>query len=86
MVKRIVGETFEVTADFLKTAITPLRSSFDTIIFDEKTWEETPIHHVDNDQWAGAFSLSANHRYVFTAGTYIKTYETWKMNLKKSMA
>ncbi len=82
-VKRIVGETFEVTADIFKEGHDTIAAKLRYKILDEKTWQETPMHHVDNDQWAGSLSLSANTRYIYTVGAYVKTYETWKIELEK---
>ncbi len=82
-VKRIVGEMLEVTADIFKEGHDTIAAKLQYKIFDEKTWQETPMHHVDNDQWAGSFPLTANTRYAFTVGAYVKTYETWKIELEK---
>ena len=82
-VKRIVGEILEVTADIFKEGHDTIAAMLRYKIVDEITWQETPMHHVDNDQWAGSFSLSANTRYVYTVGAYVKKYETWKIELEK---
>ncbi len=82
-VKRIVGETFHVTADIFKEGHDTIAAMLRYKIVNETTWQETPMHHVDNDQWAGSFSLSANTRYIYSVGAYVKTYETWKIELEK---
>ncbi len=75
-VKRIVGETLEVTADIFKEGHDIVGAILRYKISGEKTWKETPMHHVDNDRWAGSFSLPKNNRYIYTVGAYIKSYET----------
>ncbi len=82
-VKRIVGEKLEVTADIFKEGHDTLGAVLRYKLFDEKTWNETPMSHVDNDRWAGSFALAANTRYLYTVGAYVKTYETWKIELEK---
>jgi len=82
-VKRIVGETLEVTADIFKEGHDTIGAILRYKVSGEKSWKETPMHHVDNDRWAGSFSLSENNRYVYTVGAYIKSYETWRIELKK---
>ena len=82
-VKRIVGENLEVTADIFKEGHDTIGAIIQYKISGEKTWQETPMHHVDNDRWAGSFSLSANTRYAYTVGAYVKSYETWRIELKK---
>jgi starch synthase (maltosyl-transferring) len=49
----------------------------------DKHWQETAMHHVDNDRWAGSFLLSENTRYLYSLGAYIKSFETWRAELTK---
>ena len=81
-VKRIVGETFEVTADIFKEGHDTIAGILRYKIHDDKQWQETPMHHVDNDRWSGSFLLSENARYLYTLGAYIKTFETWRVELQ----
>ena len=82
-VKRIVGESMEVTADIFKEGHDTIAGILRYKIQDTKQWQETPMHHVDNDRWAGSFLLSENTRYLYTVGAYIKSFETWKAELTK---
>jgi len=82
-VKRIVGETLEVTAEIFKEGHDIIGAIIRYKNSGEKIWQETPMHHVDNDRWTGSFPLSKNNRYVYTVEAYIKSYETWRIELKK---
>ena len=82
-VKRIVGEKLEVSADIFKEGHDTIAAILRYKITGEKTWQETPMHHVDNDRWAGSFTLSANTRYLYTVSAYIQSFETWRVELKK---
>ena len=82
-VKRIVGETLEVTADIFKEGHDIITGILRYKILGSKQWQETPMHHVDNDGWAGSFDLSENTRYLYTVGAYIQTFETWRAELTK---
>ncbi len=82
-VKRIVGEKLEVTADIFKEGHDTLGAVLRYKISGEKTWNETLMSHVDNDRWEGAFSLLTNTRYTYTVAAYVKTYETWRIELEK---
>ena len=82
-VKRIVGETFEVTADIFKEGHDVITGILRYKKQEAKQWQETSMHHVDNDRWAGSFLLSENTRYVYTIGAYIKGFETWRQELTK---
>ncbi|MEE9232700.1 MAG: maltotransferase domain-containing protein [Nitrospirales bacterium] len=82
-IKRIVGETLEVTADIFKEGHDTIGAVLRHKKHSQKTWNESPMHHVDNDRWAGSFLLAENTQYVYTIGAYIKSFETWRMELTK---
>jgi starch synthase (maltosyl-transferring) len=82
-IKRIVGETLEVTADIFKEGHDTIAGILRYKVHGEKQWQEVPMHHVDNDRWAGSFVLSENTRYLYTIGAYIKSFETWRAELTK---
>ena len=82
-VKRIVGEPFEVTADIFKEGHDIITGILRYKIQGDTQWQETSMHHVDNDRWAGSFLLSENIRYLYTVGAYIKSFETWREELTK---
>ncbi|MEX0829033.1 MAG: alpha-1,4-glucan--maltose-1-phosphate maltosyltransferase [Nitrospirales bacterium] len=82
-VKRIVGERLEVTADIFKEGHDIIIGILRYKIQGDKHWQETAMHHVDNDRWAGSFLLSENTRYLYSLGAYIKSFETWRTELTK---
>ena len=82
-IKRIVGETLEVTADIFKEGHDTIAGILRYKVHGEQHWQEVPMHHVDNDRWAGSFVLSENTRYLYTIGAYIKSFETWRAELTK---
>ena len=82
-IKRIVGETLEVTADIFKEGHDTLAARLRYKVHNQKEWIEAPMHHVDNDRWAGSFILAENTRYVYTVGAYVKSFETWRLELEK---
>lgn len=82
-VKRIMGEPFEVTADIFKEGHDTIAGILRYKTQGNTQWQETPMRHVDNDRWAGSFVLTENTRYVYTVGGYVKSFETWRQELKK---
>ena len=82
-IKRIVGEPLEVTADIFKEGHDTIGGILRYKIHNNKHWQETPMHHVDNDRWAASFLLAENTRYLYSIGAYIKTFETWRIELGK---
>src|SRR2546422_7584900 len=57
-VKREVGAVFEVSADIFKEGHDVLVAFLLYRRADERAWRETPMRFVDNDRWAGAFTLA----------------------------
>lgn len=86
-VKRIVGETFEVTADVFKEGHDTIAAKLRYKIYYEKTWQETPMHYVDNDR-DGQVHFHCQQTLVMSSLSEptSKRMKHGKLNLRKSMA
>ena len=82
-VKRVVGENLDVTADVFKEGHDTIGAVLRYKLLGQKEWSETPMHHVDNDRWAGSFLLAENTRYLYSVGAYVRSFETWRIELTK---
>jgi starch synthase (maltosyl-transferring) len=82
-VKREVGATFEVTADIFKEGHEVLQAFLKYRRAGESAWRETPMRFVDNDRWAGAFTLDADARYVYTIEALADAFRSWLADLRK---
>jgi starch synthase (maltosyl-transferring) len=85
-VKRVVGETFEVSADILREGHEALGAVLRYRTIKDASWHEVPMRHVDNDRWAGRFVLEENTRYVYTIEAYPDAYRGWAIDLGKRLA
>ncbi len=85
-VKREVGATLEVSADIFQEGHDALVAYLKYRRADEASWRETPMRHVDNDRWAGAFTLDANARWLFTIEALAEPYRSWLADLAKRHA
>src|SRR5713226_2176807 len=47
----------------------------------ERAWRETPMRHVDNDRWAGTFTLDVNTRWTFTIEALPEPFRSWLADL-----
>jgi starch synthase (maltosyl-transferring) len=65
-IKREVGGRVEVSADIFKEGHDVLVAFVKYRRADEPDWREAPMRLVDNDRWAGAFTVEDNARYLFT--------------------
>ncbi|RMH32290.1 MAG: alpha-1,4-glucan--maltose-1-phosphate maltosyltransferase [Nitrospirae bacterium] len=82
-IKREVGDRLDVSADIFKEGHDLLGAVLRYQAVDESTWHEAPMHHVDNDRWAGSVVLTRNIRYRYTIGAYVRGFETWCEELRK---
>jgi starch synthase (maltosyl-transferring) len=76
-VKREVGDRLEVTADIFKEGHDVLSAVIRYRAREEAEWREAPLRLVDNDGWAGAFTLDANTRYLFTLEAWTDVFGSW---------
>jgi starch synthase (maltosyl-transferring) len=76
-VKREVGDRLEVTADIFKEGHDVLSAVIRYRAREEAEWREAPLRPVDNDGWAGAFTLDANARYLFTIEAWTDVFGSW---------
>jgi starch synthase (maltosyl-transferring) len=81
--KRQAGDVLEVSADIFKDGHDVLVAFVLYRRLDERGWHETPMRHVDNDRWAGAFTLRQNARYVFTLEALADPFRSWLADLGK---
>ena len=85
-VKREVGAVLEVSADIFKDGHDVLAAYLRYRRAGERAWRETPMRHVDNDRWAGEFTLEANGRYQFTIEALPDPFRSWLADLEKRRA
>ena len=81
-VKREAGTALEVAADIFKEGHDVLVAFLKYRRADEPVWREAPMRHVDNDRWAGSFTLEANARWVFTIEALAEPFRSWLADLE----
>jgi starch synthase (maltosyl-transferring) len=81
--KREVGAVLEVSADIFKEGHDVLVAFLLYRRLDERAWQETAMRHVDNDRWAGTFTLADNARYVYTLEALADPFRSWLVDLGK---
>jgi starch synthase (maltosyl-transferring) len=85
-IKREAGDQVEVTADVFKEGHDVLAVFLKHRRADEAAWRETPMHFVDNDRWAGVFSVADNARYLYTIEALPDPFRSWLADLGKRVA
>jgi starch synthase (maltosyl-transferring) len=82
-VKCEVGAVLEVTADIFKEGHDVLVAALLHRKISETAWRRAPMRLVDNDRWAGAFTLADNARYVYTIEALADPFRSWLADLAK---
>jgi hypothetical protein len=85
-VKREVGAVLEVSADIFKDGHDVLVAYLRHRRDGDRAWFETPMRFVDNDRWAGAFTLAATGRYRYTVEALTEPFLSWLADLEKRHA
>src|SRR5207245_9255140 len=85
-VKREVGAVLEVSADIFKDGHDVLVAYLRYRRDGDRAWRESPMHHVDNDRWAGTFTLAAIGRYRYTVEALTEPFRSWLADLEKRHA
>ena len=82
-VKREVGDTVTVEADIFKEGHDAIAAAVRYRPEDEEAWREARMAFVDNDRWAGAFTVDRNCRWLFTVVAWTDWFGTWQGDLRK---
>ena len=84
-VKREIGAVVEVSADIFKEGHDVLLAFLEYRRAGETAWRETPMRHVDNDRWVGAFTLDAVGRWAFALEALADPFRSWLADLVKRL-
>ncbi len=85
-VKREVGDPLEVRADIFKEGHDLLAAVIRYRARDETDWREAPLRLVDNDAWAGSFTLETNTRYFYTIEAWTDVFGSWVEEMTRRTA
>lgn len=86
-VKRVVGESVQVTADIFSDGHEIIDAEILSRVVGQSDWRADRMVFVDNDRWGGHFPLLRNARYEFTIQAWRDGYSSWvRDTLKKRNA
>ena len=84
--KREQGTRAEVSADIFKEGHDVLVAFVHYRERGEREWRESPMRVVDNDRWAGGFTLEANARYDVAIEALADPFRSWRADLDTRVA
>ena len=82
-VKRVVGEDLAVEADVFKDGHDVVAAALKWRTLGEIRWQETPMHHLDNDRWRGVCTLYENAISEYTVEAWTDTFLGWREEFAK---
>ncbi len=82
-VKRVVGDTVEVSADIFSDGHDKIAAAILYRHVGDSDWQRTPMHFVDNDRWAGSFTVESAGRHQFTIEAWRDPFATWHTEVTK---
>ena len=85
-VKRVVGDTFEVSADIFREGHDKLAAVLLYKVRGENAWHEVEMQFVDNDRWAGSFTPDQNASYLYSIEAFPDYFGSWKDEVEKKFA
>ncbi|WP_019987387.1 alpha-1,4-glucan--maltose-1-phosphate maltosyltransferase [Rudanella lutea] len=80
-IKAIPGDTIQVEADIFADGHDYVSARLLYRAPHEKHWQETPMHKLENDRWAGAFSVEQVGRYQYTLEAWVDHIGSWQHEL-----
>ncbi|MCA1648230.1 MAG: DUF3416 domain-containing protein, partial [Chloroflexi bacterium] len=87
-IKRVVGDTIEVSADIFKEGhdVLQARVFFQAVGQVASPARETPMRLIDNDRWAGHFTVDQNTRYTYGVLAFTDVFGSWRAEFQKRLA
>jgi starch synthase (maltosyl-transferring) len=82
-IKRVVGDTVEVSADVFKEGHDLIRVQLAYRRECDRDWQRAPMRPTENDRWVGAFTVAENTRYRYTIEAYTDVFGSWRADLAK---
>jgi starch synthase (maltosyl-transferring) len=82
-IKRIVGDTLEVEADVFTDGHEKI--AVDVLYRPEREteWRRARMQFLENDRWAGSFTLDENARYLYTVEAWRDPFASWQAGVQK---
>jgi starch synthase (maltosyl-transferring) len=85
-IKRVVGDTIEVSADVFKEGHDILQARVVYQQVGQTQWQEQPMRPTENDRWVGTFSVDQNARYVYGVLAFTDVFGSWRADFQKRLA
>ena len=85
-IKREVGDTVTVSADIFRDGHEKIAVSLLFKPWYRADWDPVPMELIENDRWAGSFTVSENTKYDYTIAAAPDHYQSWHEEIGKKFA
>jgi starch synthase (maltosyl-transferring) len=85
-IKRVVGDSVEVSADILKEGHEVLQARVIYRRSADAEWQEAPMRPLLNDRWVGRFTVAHNTRYIYSVLAFTDVFGSWRADFEKRLA
>ena len=85
-VKRVVGDRLEVSADVFRDGHDKIAAALWLRSQGAEAWRIVPMHHVDNDRWAGSITLDRIGDARFAVAAWTDHFASWRDEVAKKRA
>lgn len=82
-IKRTVGERVVVRADIHADGHEVLDAAVLYRPTRENTWNEAPMHLLENDRWQGQFRVTTLEPFLYTVQAWVDAFQSWNRDLVK---
>jgi starch synthase (maltosyl-transferring) len=81
-VKRVVDERVKVSADIYPDGHNEIKAVLLHRRKGRKTWDETPMKHVNNDKWEAWFEVDKMGWYEYTIQAWVDHFASWQKGFR----
>ena len=81
--KAVVGDRVEVTCDIFRDGPARMSAVLRYRGPSDAKWQESAMHHLENDRWYGSFRPTEIGRYRLSIEAWPDAFETWRRGLLK---
>src|SRR5919197_1903013 len=84
-VKRVVGESVEITATIFRDGHDVLGAAIRYRPSGARRWREAPLEPLGNDRWRGSFTVDVPGRWLFTVVGWTDPIASWQREVTRKL-
>jgi starch synthase (maltosyl-transferring) len=85
-VKRVIGDSFEVSADIFKDGHDLIKAQVRYRSREDAEWRVAPlVYDYDTDRWSGGFPLDRVGPWRYTIDAWTDRFGSWRSDLQKKL-